>query len=126
MSEARIAHAFPDLTEAQSLVALLGETLSMARDMKLVQSEIGEAGNDTQKVEDIISRTGLVAEIEAAEKTASTTIVEILAQVSEQDLKDGFDMGTLSSEDYREALTAKRTMSLARGRAPEQECDLEG
>lgn len=125
MSEARIAREFPDLSEAQSLVALLGETFGMAREMKFARSEIDAAGADTQKVEDLLSRTGLVEEIEAAEKTATATIVEILAQVSEQDLKNGRDRDLLSPEDYAQALTAKRTMSLSRGRALEQERDLE-
>lgn len=125
MTEARIAREFPDLSEAQSLVALLGETLGMAREMKFTQQEIDAAGTDAQKVEDLLSSAGLVEEIEYAEKTATATIVEILARVSEKDLETGRDHDLLSPEDYREALTAKRTMELARGRAPEQERDLE-
>lgn len=32
MTDTRIAHAFPDLSEGQALLALLSETLEMARD----------------------------------------------------------------------------------------------
>ncbi len=125
MTNARIVREFPDLSKAQSLVALLGETLEMARGIKFTQLEIDEAGADGEKAKEILESAGLVTEIEAAEKTATTTIVEIIAQVSEQDLKIGRDNDLLSPEDFREALTAKRTMGLARGRAPEQGHDLE-
>jgi len=125
MTDTRIAHAFPDLSEGQALLALLSETLEMARDMKLTQSGIDAAGTGTERAKDLIASAGLVSEIEAAQKTAHMTVVEILARVSEDDLKLGRDKGLLSPEDFTEALTAKRTMSLARGRSAEQERDLE-
>jgi len=40
MTGAQLAHTFPDLTEAQALLALLSETLEMARDMETTQSDL--------------------------------------------------------------------------------------
>ena len=125
MTDAQIAHAQPNLSEAQALLALLSETLEMARDMKITQSELEAAGADTAQAKDLITSAGLVSEIEAAEKTAHATVVQILTQVSEQDLQDGRDKGLLTPEDYQEALTAKRTLSLARGRSSERDHDRE-
>lgn len=97
----------------------------MARDIKSARQDIEAAGKDGKQAEDLLSSTGLIAEIEAAEKTAHSTVVEILAQITEQDIEAGRDKGLLTPEDYAQALTAKRTMSLARGRTSEQERDRE-
>ena len=123
MTDARISRAFPDLPEPLALVALLGETLDMARGMQLSRDDIAAAGADAGQVADLIARTGLLEEIDAAERTTTSTIVELLARVSERDLEEGRDQGLLSPEDFREALSAKRRMSLARDRAVEREDD---
>ena len=125
MSDVRIARAFPDLPENQALVALLGETLGLARGMKLSRQGIDAAGADAEQVKELLSQTGLMDEIDDAEKATTATVVELLAKVSEQDLEQGLNQGLLSSEDCREAFTAKRTMSLQRGRTSERDHDLE-
>ena len=121
MTDARIARAFPDLPEPLALVALLGETLGFARDIKLTRQEISDAGDDAEKVASLLSEAGLLTEIAAAEQTATATIVELLARISEADLEQGHNKGLLSPEDFREALIAKRTLSLKRTRTPQQE-----
>ena len=126
MTDTHIAHAFPNLSEGQALLALLSETLEMARDMKLTQSDLEAAGVGTEQAKELITSAGLKEEIAAAEKTAHATVVQILTRVSEQDLQDGRDKGLLTSDDYQEALTAKRTLSLARGRAQAHETEREG
>ncbi len=113
MTDARISRAFPDLPEP----------LDMARGMQLSRDDIAAAGADAGQVADLIARTGLLEEIDAAERTTTSTIVELLARVSERDLEEGRDQGLLSPEDFREALSAKRRMSLARDRAVEREDD---
>lgn len=125
MTNTRIARVYPDLSEDLARVALLGETLTLARDMKLSRQEIDAKSTDAEQVADLLSRTGLVEEIESAEQTAATTVVELLTLVSEEDLEQGLFQGLLSSEDYQEALTAKRTMSLQRGRKSEREQERE-
>jgi len=125
MTDAQLAHAFPDLTEAQALLALLSETLEMARDMKLTQSDLEAAGVGTEQAKELIASAGLTEEIAAAEKTAHATVVQILSRVSEQDLEEGRDKGLLTTEDYQEALTAKRTMSLSKSRSTERESEHE-
>ncbi len=125
MTEARIARVYPDLPEPLALVALFGETLGMAREMKVTRLEVDAAKGDAGQVAELVLRTGLEDEIEAAEKTATTTIVELLARVSEGDLRDGRDRGLLSPEDYGEVLTAKRTLSLQQSRAQSDERDRE-
>lgn len=125
MTNTQIARAFPGLSEGQALVALLGETLEMARDMKLTQNDLEVAGAGTEQAKSLIESAGLSEEIEAAEKTAHATVVEILARVSEDDLKDGLNKGLLTPDDHREALKAKRTLSLARGRSAEREDERE-
>jgi hypothetical protein len=121
MTDARIAREFPNLSEGQALLALLSETLEMARGMKLAQIEMNAIKANAQQVESLITSAGLPDEISAAEKAAHTTIVEILARITEQDLEAGRNKGILSPDDYHEALTAKRTLSLARGRADERD-----
>jgi DNA-directed RNA polymerase alpha subunit len=121
MTKAQITHAFPDLSEGQALLALLSETLEMARSMKLAQIEMNAVKANAQQMESLISSAGLPDEISAAEKAAHTTIVEILARITEQDLEAGRNKGILSPDDYQEALTAKRTLSLARGRTDERD-----
>jgi len=125
MTDAQITRAYPDLPEELARVAVLGEVLDMAREMKLRQREIQAAKNKPQELTELISSLGLVADISNAEKTMTSTIVATLAQVSEQDLQAGLDLDLLSSEDHREALTVLRTMKLQRGRSNEQEQEFE-
>ncbi|OEJ64246.1 hypothetical protein [Magnetovibrio blakemorei] len=123
MTNTRIAHAFPDLSEGQALLALLSETLELARDLEMTQREI--KGANAELTQAIIASAGLADEIEAAEKTAHATIVEILARVSEGDLKAGRDNGLLLPEDYQEALKAMRILSLSRGHSTGREDERE-
>ena len=110
MSEARIARAYPHLSPALARVALLGETLELARTMELATGE----------------RAGNQAEVEAAKHAAMGTIVELIAQITERDLEAGLAQDLLSRDDFDEALKAKRTMSLTRNRAAERESEREG
>lgn len=121
MTDTRIARAFPDLPEPLALVALLGETLGLARGMRLSRQEIDEAEGKPEQIAELLSQTGLLTEIAAAEQAATATIVELLAQISETDLEQGRDNGLLLPEDFREALAAKRTLLLKRARTQEQE-----
>lgn len=121
MTDTRIARAFPDLSEPESLVALLGETLDLARGMKLSRQEIIGAEGKPEQIAELLSQTGLLDEIAAAEQTATATVVELLARISEADLEQGRDKGLLSPEDFREALAAKRTLLLKRARTQEFE-----
>jgi hypothetical protein len=124
MTDTRIAHAFSGLSDDQSLLALLSETLEMTRDLEMTQRALKEASG--AKLQELIESAGLPEEIEGAAKTAQVTIVEILSRISEQDLQDGRDKGPLTPDDYTEALKAKRTLSLARGRSAEREDEREG
>jgi len=45
MTDAQITRAYPDLPDALARVAVLGDTLDMAREMKLRQREIQAAKN---------------------------------------------------------------------------------
>jgi len=119
MTEARIAHAHPDLSDDQALLALLGETLEMARDLEITRRGLQEKSG--AELSALVKSAGLPEEIESAAKAAQTTVLEILSRISEQALEAGRDKGFLSPEDYREALKAKRTLSLSRGRATERE-----
>lgn len=121
MTDARLAHAFPDLSEGQALLALLSETLELARGIEEAQREIEAAEVSSGQVHGLASIVGLPEELHAAEQTVQGTILELLARVSEHDLQAGRDTGLLSPEDYREALKAKRTLSLGRGRTEERE-----
>ena len=67
----------------------------------------------------------LTDEIAAAEKTAHATIVQILSRVSEQDLQEARNQGLLTPEDHKEALKAKRTLSLSKSRSFERENERE-
>lgn len=119
MTDSQLAHAYPGLSKEQALLAVLSETLEMARDMKITQSRIKAAGPG--QVKELIASAGFEEELETAEKTAEATMTILLRHMSEQDLQDGRDKGLLTPEDYQEALTAKRTMSLSRGRSSERE-----
>ena len=121
MTDTRIAHAFPTLSDDQSLLALLSETLEMTRDLEMTQRALKEASG--AKLQELIESAGLPEEIEGAEKVARATVIEILSRISEHDLEVGRDKGFLSPDDYREALKAKRTLSLARGRDSERETE---
>lgn len=123
MTNTRIAHAFPDLSEGQALLALLSETLELARDLEMTQREIKCA--DAEQAQALIASAGLADEIAAAERTAHATVLEILARVSEDDLKAGRDNGLLLHEDYQDALKAKRSLSLLRGRSGERDHERE-
>ncbi len=125
MTDVHIARAYPDLSEGQSLIAVLGEALDMARGIKLIQLDIAAAGDDKKKVEGLLSQTGMQEEIESADKMTAATVIRILEKVSEQDLQNGHKQGLLTEEDYHKALSVKRSMELKRNRAPEQEHDLE-
>ena len=123
MTNAQIARAYSDLPESLARVALLCETLEMGKEMKLSQAKIDAARHDEERLNELLVQTGLPKEIEAAEQTITQTMVALIEKISEQDLEAGRDKGLLSAEDYQEALTAKRTMELARVRPeePEQE-----
>jgi len=123
MTDTHISHAFPDLSEGQALLALLSETLEMARDLEMTQQNLKAANGDA--LESLIVSAGLPEEIEAAGKAAQATVIQILNRVSEQDLQDGYNKGVLTEDDYREALTAMRHLSLSRGRSAEREHDRE-
>jgi len=125
MTDAQITRAYPDLSEELARVAVLGDTLDMAREMKLRQREIQAAKNKPQELEKLISSLGLVAELADAEKITTSTIVTILAQVTEEDLQAGLDLELISPDDLSEALAALRTMKLQRGRSNEQEQEFE-
>lgn len=119
MTDTRIAHAFPGLSDAPSLPALLSEMQDMTRDLEITQRALKEASG--AKLQELIESAGLPEEIEGAAKTAQVAIVEILSRIAEQDLQDGRDKGLLTPDDYTEALKVKRTLSLARGRSTERE-----
>lgn len=119
MTDAHIAHAFPDLTESQALLAQLSETLEMARDLEMTRRDIKEASGASLR--ELIASAGLPEEIEGAAKTAQATVVEILSRISEQDLLNGRDKGLLTHDDYTEALKAKRTLILSRGRSSDRD-----
>jgi len=119
MTDTRIAHAFPDLSEGQALLALLSETLEMARDLEMTQREI--KGADAQRAKSLIASAGLTEEIEAAGETAKATILSILNRVIEEDLERGRNTGLLTPDDFTGALKAKRTLSLSRGRSSDRE-----
>jgi len=123
MTDTRIAHAFPDLTEGQALLAQLSGIFEMARDLEMTQREID--GADAQRAKKLIASAGSPEELSVAEKTAHATILGILTLVSEDDLKAGLEAGLLLPEDYQEALKAMRAMSLNRGRSTEREHDRE-
>jgi len=123
MTDAHIAHAFPDLSEAQAQLAVLSETLEMACNMRLTLSALEAAG--TERAKEIIASAGSPEEIAAAEKMARATVLKILTRISEDDLQAGREAGLLTPEDFDEALKAKRTLSLSRGRSTEREHDRE-
>ena len=123
MTDTRIAHAFPDLSEGQALLARLSATFEMARDLKMTQREID--GADAGRAKEIIDSAGSPEELSEAEKTAHATVLKILARISEDDLKAGLEAGLLLPEDYQDALKAMRAMSLNRGRSTEREHDRE-
>lgn len=119
MTDTRIAHAFPTLSEDQALLARLCETLEMAQNLEIAQRDMKKASG--AELQELIESAGLPEEIEGAEKAARAAIIDILSRISEHDLEAGRDKGFLSPDDYREALKAKRTLSLARGRTPEKD-----
>jgi len=125
MTDTQITRTHPDLPKELALVAVLSETLDMAKDIELTLRDLEATGDDQGKVEELLKSAGLQSEIEDAQSTATKTIVAILAQVSEQDLQAGLDLDLLSADDHREALQAMRTMALERGRSNEQDRDLE-
>jgi len=125
MTDAQITRAYPDLPDELARVAVLGDTLGMAKDMELTLRDLEAAEGDKAKVDALVKSAGLQSEITDAKATATKTIVAVLAQVSEQDLQAGLDLKLLSPEDHREALTVLRTMKLQRGRSPEQERDFQ-
>jgi len=125
MTDAQITRAYPDLPDALVRVAVLGDTLDMAKDMEFTLCELEAVGDDKAAVDALLKGAGLQSEITDAKAIATKTIVAILAQVSEQDLQAGLDLDLISSEDHREALTAMRTMKLQRGRSNEQEQEFE-
>lgn len=89
MTDTRIAHAFSGHSDDQSLLALLSETLDMTRDLKQTQGDIEAVGIGAEQAKELIASAGLADEIEAAEKTAQATVLEILNHVSEKDLEHG-------------------------------------
>lgn len=121
MTDARIARSHPGLSETESLVALLTESLELARGIELTRNDLGAAGGDDRRVRELLTAAGMAEEIESAGKTVQATVVDILARLSERDLQAGLDQGLLSPDDHAEALTILRTLSLARGRSPLQE-----
>jgi len=125
MTDTQITRLYPDLPDELARVAVLGDTLGMAKDMELTLRDLEAAGHDKPKFDDLVARVGRPSEVESAQSTATKTIVAILAQGSEQDLQAGLDLKLLSIEDHREALTVLRTMKLQRGHSPDQERDFQ-
>lgn len=123
MTDTRIAHAFPDLSEGQALLARLSEAFEMARDLEMTQRVIDDA--DAERAKALIASAGSPEELAVAEKTARATVLGLLERVSEDDLKVGLEAGLLLPEDYQDALKAMRAMSLNRGRSTEREHDRE-
>jgi len=119
MINTRIAHAFPDLSEGQALLARLSEIFEMARDLKMTQGEID--GADAQRAKELIASAGSPEELSVAEKTAHATVLGILARISEDDLKAGLEAGLLLPEDYQDALKAMRAMGLEQRHSTERE-----
>lgn len=105
MTDVRIARAYPDLPENLARVALLRETLELAQSLEMVTDDVAGGKED-------------VAE---AQQAAPSTIVELIAQISEQDLKAGLEKELISEEDYNETLIAIRKMELSRNRSLERE-----
>jgi len=125
MTAAQITRAHPDMPHEIALVAVLGETLDMAKNIEITLQDLKTAENDKAQVEELLKSAGLQSEIKDAQAATRKTIVAILDQVSEQDLQAGLDMDLLSIDDHREALIAKRKMELERGQSPETEPELE-
>ncbi len=125
MTNTRIARAYPGLSEPLARLAFISEALEMTRRMKQSRREIDAAGTDGSQIAELLSQTGLVEEFETAEETVAATVVELLTQVSEEELREGRDSGLLTPEEYDEALTTKRTMSLEHSRSRQQEHDRE-
>ncbi|GAB6044104.1 hypothetical protein [Endothiovibrio diazotrophicus] len=124
MSEPRIARVIPDLADTGALLNMLSETLTVARGAELGLRDLAEAGEDTTEYAALITRLGLPSEIETAGEAARSTVIDLLHQLSEQDLAKGRDEGLLHPDDYTQALKVKRTLSLARGRGAIRERDL--
>jgi hypothetical protein len=89
----------------------------------MTQREI--KGADAEQAQAITASAGLADEIEGADKTAHATVLEILARVSEDELMAGLKAGLLLPEDYQEALKAKRSLNLCRGRSGERDHERE-
>ena len=123
MTDTRMARAYPDLSEGQALMALLSETLEIARDLETTHRDLKAAKGDA--LDSLIASAGLPEEIEAAGRAAQATALDILNRVSEEDLESGPNAGLLTPDDFTDALKAKRTMSLARGRSSERENERE-
>jgi|GEM_PF-2981200 len=123
MTDAKLAHAFPDLTDSQALLARLAETLEMARHLEATLQAINVATGAA--LDELIQTAGLPEELEAAGQSMRATIMHDLARISEQDLEQGRNAGLLTPGDYTDALKAKRTLSLSRGRSVEREQDRE-
>ena len=82
MTDTRIAHAYPNLSEGQALLALLSETLELARDLAMTHQDLKEARG--AKLQELMGREGLTEEIDGAAKTAQETVVEILSRISDR------------------------------------------
>ncbi|MCW8914622.1 MAG: hypothetical protein OQK24_02070 [Magnetovibrio sp.] len=119
MTDATLAHAFPDLTDKQALMAQLAEALEFARYLEMTQK--GLQSRTGGELQEFIDSAGLPEEIEAAGKTVRASMLEILNRVNEEDLKQARYAGLLTPDNFTDGLKAKHTMILSRGRLSERE-----
>ena len=108
MSDARIQRKFPDVPEHLRSIALLAETLAMARELEINATEL-----DTRHTE-------LTADIRQAMSTLQDSVSDLVAGLSEAQLADGLASGLFSPEDMEDALRYKRLMEIERGKAVQQ------
>ena len=118
--DTRLARDHPGLTREQSAVALLAETLQLAKEADAAYAELRAAGTpeETRRLEAV---HGLHTEIEYAQKLAHATLATKLRDLSEQDIIEAHAAGVIATEDYRQALAAKRREGLEQGRGKESE-----
>ena len=123
MTDTQLKHDQPNLTEKQTLLALLSETYEVARHLEMTLADFKVAKGDA--LEEQIASAGKPEEVKAASIVAQANIMKVLTCISEQDLEDGRDAGLLTPEDHTEALISMRALALARGRSTEREDERE-